>query len=327
MATFTPMSADDGARIATAHGLGSCHEIIGVQAGTVNSNYFLVTDQGRVFVRLYEQQEADGVAYEWALLDHLVARGVPVPPRIKGPGPGELRVGGRPVAVFQAVSGEDVCQARVDAKRAYAVGAALARASKAGEDFPIVREGRFRLEDVARLLARASAEARPELVQPIARLTALHAELAANYPKLPQGVVHGDLFRDNVLWQDVREAGGSSGEQKIAALLDWESASHGTVIYDLAVTMLAWCCGDTLDWQLAKAMVAGYRSERELANGEWEGLWWSMRLGCLRFATTRIIDVYLKGTYPVGYKSFRRFLLRLDVIEQLQPHELQHKLG
>jgi homoserine kinase type II len=317
MATFTPISSEDGARIASAHGLGSCREVIGVQAGTVNSNYFLETDRGRVFVRLYEQQEADGVAYEWALLDHLLGRGVRVPPRVKGPGPGELRVGGRPVAVFNAVAGEDLCQARVDRQRAEAVGAALARASKAGEDFPIVREGRFRLEDVARLLTKASAEQRPELSAPIARLRDLHHELTTCYPKLPQGVVHGDLFRDNVLWQG----------SEIVALLDWESASHGTVIYDLAVTMLAWCCGDTLDWGLARAMVAGYRGERAFAPGEWEGLWWSMRLACLRFATTRIIDVYLKGTYPAGYKNYQRFLQRLDVVEQLSPSQLEAKLS
>ena len=317
MATFTPMSREDGARVAAAHGLGACREIIGVQAGTVNSNYFLETEGGRVFVRLYEQQEADGVAYEWALLDHLLERGVPVPPRVKGPGPGELRVGSRPVAVFHAVAGEDLCQGRVDRQRTHAVGAALARASKAGEDFPIVREGRFRLEDVARLLTKASEAKRPELDAPIARLRALHAELTVNYPKLPQGVVHGDLFRDNVLWQGTN----------IAALLDWESASHGTVIYDLAVTMLAWCCGDTLDWTLAQAMVAGYREERPFAPGEWEGLWWSMRLACLRFASTRIIDVYLKGTYPAGYKNYQRFLQRLDVVEQLSPSRLEAKLS
>jgi homoserine kinase type II len=120
-----------------------------------------------------------------------------------------------------------------------------------------------------------------------------------------------------VLWQ---------GDQ-IAALLDWESASQGTVIYDLAVTLLAWCCGDSLDWSLARALVEGYRTERELLTGEWEGLWWSMRLGCLRFATTRITDVFLKGTYPPGYKSYRRFLLRLDAVEKLAPDELRGMLG
>jgi len=91
--------------------------VVPVAAGTVNSNYFLDTERGRVFVRLYEQQEVDGVAYEWALLDHLSARGVPVPPRVTGPVPGALRVGGKPVAVFAAVQGEDLCQKQVTVER------------------------------------------------------------------------------------------------------------------------------------------------------------------------------------------------------------------
>ncbi len=317
MATFTPLSLEDGSRVAAAHQLGRCHAVLPVAAGTVNSNYFLETDQGRVFVRLYEQQDAEGVAYEWALIDHLRSFDVLVPERVRGPGPGELRVAGRPVAVFRVVVGEDLCQARVDAQRAHAVGQALARASHAGQSFPTVREGRFGLPDVLRLLQNAEARNVPELAEPIARLRAVHAELSANFPALPQGVVHGDLFRDNVLWQGDR----------IVALLDWESASHGTLIYDLAVTLLAWCCGDTLDWSLARSMVEGYRTQRELADEEWAGLWWSMRLACLRFATTRITDIYLKGTYPPGYKSFRRFLLRLDVVEKLKPEELRALLG
>lgn len=317
MATFTPLSLEDGSRVAVAHKLGRCHAVLPVAAGTVNSNYFLETDQGRVFVRLYEQQETEGVAYEWALIDHLRAFDVPVPERISGPKPGELRIAGRPVAVFRMVVGEDLCQALVDVQRARAVGEALARASHAGQTFATIREGRFGLADVERLLLQAEARGVAELAEPIARLRAVHAELSFNFPVLPQGVVHGDLFRDNVLWQSDR----------IVALLDWESASHGTLIYDLAVTILAWCCGDTLDWSLARSMVEGYRSQRELADEEWAGLWWSMRLACLRFATTRITDVFLKGTYPPGYKSFRRFLLRLDVVEQLRPEALRGLLS
>jgi homoserine kinase type II len=317
MAAFTPLTETDGARIAAQHGLGACLGVVPVPAGTVNSNYFLDSERGRVFVRLYEQQEVDGVAYEWSLLDHLTAQGVPVPPRVRGPAPGELRVGGKPVAVFALVQGEDLCQQRVTPQRLHEVGLALARASKAGESFPIRREGRFTLADLTRLHERAEAAQRPELVGPLARLRALHAELAATTPSLPRGVVHGDLFRDNVLWR---------GEQ-LAALLDWESASDGIVIYDLAVTLLAWCCGDQLDWQLARALVDGYRLEREIAPEEWQGLHWALRVGCLRFASTRLIDVYLKGTYPPGYKSYTRFLQRLDAIEALSPPQLAATLG
>jgi len=313
MATFTHLSPEDGERIAQLHGLGHAHAVVPVAAGTVNSNYFLETERGRVFVRLYEQQEVDGVAYEWALLDHLTTSGVPVPTRVRGPAPGELRVGGRPVAVFEAVVGEDLCQKQVTPARLEAVGLALAQASRAGESFAIRREGRFTFADIARLLAQASAAGRPELSAPIARLSALHAELTAAAPDLPRGVVHGDLFRDNVLWQG----------ERLVSLLDWESASDGIVLYDLAVTLLAWCCGDTLDWTLARALVAGYQRARPIEPVEWKSLSWALRVGCLRFATTRLIDVYLKGTYPPGYKSYERFLLRLDAVEAHTPDALE----
>jgi homoserine kinase type II len=317
MAAFTPLTPADGALVAAQHGLGACLGVVPVPAGTVNSNYFLDTERGRVFVRLYEQQEVDGVRYEWALLDHLTARGVPVPPRVRGPEPGALRVGGRPVAVFELVQGEDLCQARVNTQRLSQVGVALARASKAGEDFPVRRQGRFTLADLVKLHDLAEAAQRGELKAPLARLRALHAELSAAAPALPQGVVHGDLFRDNVLWR---------GEE-LVALLDWESASDGVVIYDLAVTMLAWCCGDAMDWQLARALVDGYQSERKVQPEEWAGLHWALRVGCLRFASTRLIDVYLKGSYPAGYKNYARFLQRLDAIEAHTPSSLAALLG
>lgn len=320
MATFTPLSLADARRITDAHGLGEPVRVIGVSAGTVNSNYFIETARERVFVRLYEQQDTDGVAYEWQLLDHLSARGVKVPPRVPGPGPGELRVGGRPVVVFRAVAGADLCQALVTPARAEAVGAALAAASRAGEDFPVERAGRFTLANVAQLLEQAESAGRAELVPVVARLRALHGELVeaerGALGALPRGVIHGDLFRDNVLWQgDV-----------LSALLDWESASSGAVVYDLAVTLLAWCCGDALDFQLAGAMVAGYERVRPLSDAEWAGLWWSMRKACLRFATTRITDIYLKPGFREGYKHYKRFLMRLDTVEAETPQSLRARL-
>lgn len=318
MGRFTELDLADGQRIAAAHGLGACHEVTSIAAGTVNSNYFIDTAKGRYFVRLYEQQDVDGVEYEWALVDFLSAGGVPLPRRVVGPPPGELRVHGKPVVVYELVQGNDLCQALVTPSRAQAVGAALARASRVGRAFPTIRAGRFGLPDVARLLDRAHATGREELTTSIARLRSLHAELSERLPAgLPTGVVHGDLFRDNVLWQG----------DELVALLDWESASDGVLVYDLAVLMLAWCCGDSLDFGLARALVDGYRSERELEASEWDGLWWHLRAGCLRFATTRIIDVYLKGTYPPGYKDYRRFLQRLDVVESLSPSQLAERLG
>lgn len=318
MATFTAVARSDGQRIADAHGLGRCTQVLPIAAGTVNSNYFLETSSGRVFVRVYEQQEVEGVAYEWALVDHLASHGVALPRRIAGPAPGQVRVGGKPVAVFACVHGDELCQRQVTPVFARHAGRALASAAHAGESFPIIRAGRFTLAHVRALHEQARAARRPELHEALSRLEGLANELEERLPVgLPRGVVHGDLFRDNVLWQ---------GEQ-VVALLDWESASDGVLVYDLAVTLLAWCCGDTFDWTLARALVSGYSEQRALSGSEWDALWWHMRMGCLRFATTRISDVYLKDRAKDGYKDYRRFLMRLDVVERETAASLVERLG
>jgi homoserine kinase type II len=119
-------------------------------------------------------------------------------------------------------------------------------------------------------------------------------------------VVHGDLFRDNVLWKD--------GE--LLALLDFESAFHGPFLYDLIVTMAAWCYRDAFDLELAKGLAEGYGAERPLEPREKHALRVEGALGMLRFATTRITDFSLrvpKGEKPV--RDYRRFLARLSFVE------------
>ena len=218
-----------------------------------------------MFVRLYEQQEVDGVAYEWSLLAHLAQQGVPVPTRVEGPEPGEVRVAGRPVAVFRQVQGEDLCQGLVNAARCEPVGRALARAHVAGASFLVVREGRFRLADVARLLGVASAANRPELAKPVARLQALHAELEAALSgplaALPRGVIHGDLFRDNVLWQGDRDCCAARLGERQRWLHRVRPGGHAARLVLRRQARLA---------ARASAMRRGYRSERALTS-IWSG--------------------------------------------------------
>jgi homoserine kinase type II len=130
--------------------------------------------------------------------------------------------------------------------------------------------------------------------------------------------VHGDLFRDNVLWGD---------EGELAALLDFESASDGVLAYDLAVTLLAWCFGDTLSSPLARAMVAGYEAERPLAVAERAGMLAEACVAALRFTITRVTDYAMRVvTGPRVLKDYRRFLARLDALEALGPSGLSRAL-
>jgi homoserine kinase type II len=316
MAVFTELSLDDAQRLAEAHGLGRVHRVIPIPAGSVNSNYFLEMDQGRWFARIYEEQEEDGVAYEWSLLDHLRARSLPVPVRVAGPAPGDLRVGGKPTAVFELVEGHESCQQAVSPARAAAVGAMLARCHVAAADFGWRREGRFGLVDVRRRLDAIEPGSREDLATAVARLRSVVDEVAAVWPsELPAGVIHGDLFRDNVRWDG----------DDIVALIDWESASDGPFVFDLMVCVLAWCYGDHLDLDLAAAMASGYGRVRPLAEPEVRALRLVGMAAAARFATTRITDFELRQG-AIGertHKDYRRFMARLDALEALSEADLR----
>lgn len=320
MAVFTPLSLEDAQRLADAHHLGQAHHVEPIPAGSVNSNFFLDTDHGRFFARIYEEQEHEGVAYEWALLDHLAARDLPVPRRVPGPAPGQVRVAGKPTGLFEQVTGRESCQSAVTPERAAAVGAGLARCHVATADFGWRREGRFGPADIRRRLDGVLASThRPDLLSAAARLQEALDETHAVWPsELPTGVIHGDLFRDNVRWDGDR----------IVALIDWESASDGPYAFDLMVCVLAWCYGDDFDWGLARSLVHGYTATRPLTDGERGALRAAGMRAAARFAATRITDFELRSG-AVGertYKDFRRFMARLATLRSMDTEALAERL-
>ena len=312
MATYTPLSLEDADRVARAHGLGAATSVTGIRAGSVNSNYFVDAEARRVFLRIYEEQDAAGVAFEWALLEHLSAAGLPVPRRVVGPEPGALRVADKPTAVFELVGGHEVCQAMVDADRARAVGAVLARTHAAVGDFSRSGEGRFGRAEVRRRLEGVAALERRELREAVEELRGALDRVDASWPeRLPSGVSHGDLFRDNVRWRD----GGEPAE--IECVLDWESAEPEAFVYDLAVSILAWCYGAELERPLLDAMIAGYSGERPLSPLEEEALPLALEAAAARFTVTRITDFHLRQSHDQVFKDWRRYYERLLAVQRL----------
>ncbi len=130
MAAFTPLSPVDAERVADAFGLGRCAAVDAITAGCMNSNYRLDTDRGRYVVRLYERQGMDEIEAEWALLDHFVAAGARVPRRCAGPA---LRVGGRPVGVFEWVEGGERGADAIDAAGLARLGAIVGELHAIGD--------------------------------------------------------------------------------------------------------------------------------------------------------------------------------------------------
>lgn len=304
MAKLTPLSSAKARKVLSGYDF-EVSQVDVLDGGSVNSNFCVKTRGGeRLFLRIYEEQDADGAARELALLNELAACGVPTPAaRPAKDGAVLAKHRGKPVAVFPFLDAHIVCQARVTPERCRAVGDALARVHLCPVEF--VHPGRFTLADLRRRLDAALEY--PAFRADIERIRAALERFAAlRDPSLPTGLIHGDLFRDNVLWDDGH----------ILALIDFESASHGVLAYDLMVTVLAWCFGDGFDTELAAAMLESYHARRPLSPAEIAALPVEGALAALRFATTRITDYSLRappGVPPL--RDYRRFLQRLDAIE------------
>lgn len=303
------MTLVEARRLGAEYGLDVA-SVQALSAGSVNSNFSLTTGSGRrFFLRVYEEQDHAGARRELSTIAHLARLGVPTPaPLARQNGERAAEHAGKPVGIHPWVEGESLCLARITPLVAAQLGAALARVHVCSRELADIPEGRFRpsdlllrLEHVDRVDARFAADT-AHIRERLARYTRV-VDAASS---LPLGLIHGDLFRDNVLWQ--------GGE--LSALLDFESASRGIFAYDVMVCVHAWCYGDGYQLSHVAALLDGYTRVRALEAVEWQLLPALGALAALRFATTRITDFSLRaapGQAPA--RDYRRFLGRLAALE------------
>ncbi len=221
MALLTALPLPDAQRLGREFGL-EVTQIEALSVGSVNSNFGLTTADGtRYFARLYEEQNREGALAEVSLVQALASAGVPVVqclPRADGAGVGDFH--GKAFAVFPWLDGEILCLKRVTEGACRKLGAALARVHLTTPLVPRPNEGRFRIADLRERLLRVEQGGHRQYFEDIARIRERLVFYEAERVKLsaPRGVIHQDLFRDNVLW---------TPQGELLALLDFESVCEG----------------------------------------------------------------------------------------------------
>lgn len=309
MALFTRLADSEVAELATEFALGSVRGVRVIHAGTINSNFVVETERGVWFVRINEGKSEADVAWEARLVAALAAGGVVTPPPILArDGRAYARLGAthKWVSVFPWRAGHHLAPDHITPEVAAAFGGALARLHAVGLELPHAWR-RESIYDHAHLVARYAgfaASADPELARAIAVLgeeLAAAAAARAVRDRATRGIIHGDLFRDNVLW----DAG------QLVAILDFEQASGGSLAYDLAVCINDWCWTGEVQLELAAALLAGYQRVRPLTVDDRAALDIEVRAAAARFTITRITDVYLARVDNPD-KDFRAFLARCD---------------
>lgn len=282
MSVFTPLALERLAPWLTRYAVGRGVDLRGIEAGVQNSNFFLTTTLGRYVLTLFESMPRAELPFYLHLMAHLARHGLPVPAPIADRDNEYLgTLADRPAVLVTRLSGAS--DMAPDVARCERVGAMLAGLHLAGLSYgrrqANPRGAAWRTVTAERMLPYLSADEQALLRAEMAFQQGL--DLAA----LPQGVIHADLFRDNVLWD---------GEH-IGGVIDFYFAGVDALLFDVAVTVNDWCStpDGQLDSALSAALLAAYHAERPFADcerGAWPGV---LRAAALRFWLSRAADFHL----------------------------------
>lgn len=323
MALITSVTAAETAIFLEKYAVSRLERLTPLAAGSVNSNFKIRAEEKDFFLRIYEEQDLAGARRDADTVAALAAAGVATPSPIRSAKADHAYVSdlaGKPAALFPWEDGDIICQRMVTKAHVQSVGASLARTHLAGSALASrYGVGRFRVGDLRERIARISQSTDPRIASLAPKISARLEECsAARSTNLPKGLAHGDLFRDNILFS-------KENPNSVLALLDFESAFEGVLIFDVMVTMLAWCVGDAIDFGLARALTDGYQSVRPLGSNEKKYAFHEARFGSLRFWITRVTDYAMRLGFGNG-RDPGRFEMRLDQIENLGAQKFEAAL-
>ena len=283
MAVYTQVADDELAAFLDAYDIGAPVSYKGIAEGVENSNYFLQTERGSFILTLYEKRvDPADLPFFLGLMDHLAARDIACPTPIHARDGEALRtLAGRPAAIISFLQG--VSPRRVDIRHCAPLGGALSGMHLAADGFAMTRPNALSLTGWRPLFDRCGPRAH-EVQNGLAGEIEQELEfLEENWPSgLPTGVIHADLFPDNVFFLGDRVSG----------LIDFYFACNDYFAYDLAICINAWCFEKDGSFNVTKArhMLNAYRAVRPFSAAELAAIPVLLRGGALRFLLTRLHD-------------------------------------
>ena len=307
MAVYTEVPDDDLRTFLSAYDIGDVVSFKGIAEGVSNSNYLMQTTKGPYILTLYERRiNIEELPFFLGLMEHLAKNGVRCPIPIKNKkGEALQTLCGKAAVVVSFLQG--ISPRKITAEQCAELGTALAQLHEAGRSFGMTRANSLSLDGWRDLYARAGGAA--DDVEPgMKALIGTELDvLAAAWPKsgLPAGIIHADLFPDNVFFLD----------GKCSGLIDFYFACTDFLAYDIAVCLNAWCFEQDGAFNITKAsrLLGSYSAVRTLTAAEKENLPLFCRGSAMRFLLTRLFDwVNTPAGALVKRKDPREYLQKLN---------------
>jgi homoserine kinase type II len=284
MAVYTDVAADELAEFLEGYDIGELLSYKGIAEGVENSNFLLHATSGYFILTLYEKRVAKGdLPFFLALMAHLAVHGITCPQPVKNRrGEALAMLAGRPAAIITFLEG--IWPRKPNVAHCAGVGQVLAKMHLAGRDFGMSRANALSVSGWRPLFDAAASRA-DELQHGLrdfisAELDRLESGIWPEH--LPKGVIHADLFPDNVFFLG----------ERLSGVIDFTFACNDILAYDIAITLNAWCfeADHSFNVTKARAFLNAYGRERKLSDAEQDALPLLARGAALRILLTRLVD-------------------------------------
>ena len=311
MAIYTTLNKKEIAKIADEFALGDVVSYTGIKNGSVNTHYLIETKRGRYFAKIDEVKSELEVKQELDLLFHIKKQGFPCLQPLKSKiGRHYLEVQSKCITVSRYLDGVELPVEGLNTTHLETLGHTLANLHLIGRSYKKGIDNRFGFNRIAAIYREVRRQL-PSHLKNIVRVIDDEFSYLENYldNNLPKGIIHGDLFPDNVKFKGNRLVG----------VMDFEAACRGKLIYDLATAVNALCFVNAR-YQIDRfePLISGYESLRPLSLPEWDSFPNELRFSALRFTVTRVKDFYLRKVEENQrtYKDFKEFYDRLLILRR-----------
>jgi homoserine kinase type II len=313
VAVYTEVSRQDLDRLLTDFDLGAAVNLQGIQGGIENTNYFVTLDQAgekhEYVLTLFEELSAEELPFFVELAQWLAQRGVPVPYGLcDRNGIAQKRINERPALLQPRFGGGHIPRDALKPVHCAEIGRALAQFHVAGRDFYLSRQAHrgvfwWRSES-SRIQKHLPAEDAALLLAEVQAFD----ELRQHADRLPSGVIHGDLFHDNALFEG----------DKLSAILDIYNAASAFLLYDLAIVANDWCSqpDGSIDPAREQALLHAYAAVRPFEAFEQEAWPVLTRTAAMRFWLSRLIP-WLGLEQSIGDNTRQTKLKDPDELKQI----------
>ena len=316
MSVFTPVSTAEASALLEHYTLGGLERLEGIAQGVENTNYFLTTTTGEYVLTLFEHIPREDLPFYAGLMAHLARKKINCPvPMAREDGELLAEVNGKPALIVSRLPGAP--SSAHDEPVCHHAGRLLAALHVAGVDYDASLEnwrGREWRESFAQKVAPKLSRPEGDLMAAEIRYQSIHDDSV-----LPQGIIHGDYFQDNVLWDEEGRAG----------VIDFYFACDDVLLYDIAIAVNDWCVNPdaTLDHARARAFIEGYGHERPLEDLE-RSLWPAMlRRAALRTWLGRLGYNHFPRDSHMTIPKDHDFSRRLLEHHIARAHDMQGTLG